>query len=159
MISTNGSNGTPLEGDGMEGLQPEETVVGALDLADGNDRKLLRAKLAGGYEFTGERLSSYRAAAEAALAKALRAATDEKREGETAKDVEYRQRYGCRSIRSMVALLDTMVGKAQAEEFVNLRNDRIDRGNFTERVEISVEDRQRIARLAAEIEDVRPEDI
>ena len=159
MIANNGHNGEASKSDGVGGDPKDLAVVGAFDLSDGNDRKHLRAKLVDGYEFTPERLRDYRVALDLALSIALKATTDGLRDGESSADVEYRQRYGCRQVRSIVATAKTLVDQAQAQEFVNLKLDRLDAGDPTERVAFSTEDRTRIARLVQTIDEVDFEDL
>lgn len=142
MVNVNGQNGEASK-DGAAGIPNTPT----LDMDNGTDRQLLRASFADGWGVDSEKLNQYRLALDVVLAGALkRATTDDK------KVTEEEKRANRRQVTSIVRTMKSIATQVQEQEFVNLKNARLDRGDLTERVALSPEDRARIADLARGID-------
>lgn len=140
MVNTNGQNGEASK-DGAVGIPDQDS----LDMTHGTDRQLLRASFADGWGVDAEKLNQYRVALDVVLAGALKEATNE--------NATYDQkRANRRQVTSIVRTMKSIATQVQEQEFVNLKNARLDRGDLTERVALSPEDRARISDLARRID-------
>lgn len=140
MVHSNGQNGEASK-DGAVGIPDQDS----LDMTHGTDRQLLRASFADGWGVDSEKLNQYRVALDVVLAGALKEATN--------KNASYdEKRANRRQVTSIVRTMKSIATQVQEQEFVNLKNARLDRGDLTERVALSPEDRARIADLARGID-------
>lgn len=144
-------------------LHPEDrgegagsTLAGPHDMSKPRDREdVRRACIADSYEaLANKRPATYLQALDVSLSDVMRKRTVTDTEGNEKEVYVVETHRRVREVRGIMRCLIAIVGQVQAQEFLNLKYDRIDHGKGTELVELSGEEREELSRLAGRIDTI-----